>query len=357
MGNSEKRQHNIALIMLCVTAVVWGAGFIFGNNLLDNGFQTIPLSLNAIRFLFGAVVLIAIFARKIKLTKQLIGFGALGGVMLALGFSLQLVGLKYTTPAACGFFTAAYSIFVPFLAWMFYKKRPSWLMLVGVAIALAGLVILNVDSVGMMQSKEILLGNLLTLAGSLFFALQIVFSDFCLHKKQMDSTGLTVVQVACCAILMIIAALFEVGQYSKITINWNECWWRLVIVAVMGTAFAYFAQTFAQKRLVPTETSIILACECPIGAVLSVALGIDALSWQICVGGVLVIASVVLIEVLPHVLARRKRKADSEITSETDATQQTAFTDDKETLPETEETANNETSNSDETHTTTENKE
>ncbi|MCM1289343.1 MAG: DMT family transporter [Corallococcus sp.] len=317
MGNSEKRQHNIALVMLCVTAAVWGAGFVFGNSLLDNGFKPIPLSLNAIRFLFGAIVLIAIFARKIKLTKQLLLYGTIGGAMLAIAFSLQLVGLKYTTPAACGFFTAAYGIFVPFMAWLVYKKRPSWLMFLGVGVALCGLVILNVNSMGLMQSKDVLLGNMLTLLGSMFFAMQIVFADYCLHKKKIDSTGLTVVQVAACAIFMTLAALFEIGNYRNVNMNWNECWWRLCIVAIMGTAFAYFAQTFAQTRLSPTETSIILACECPVGAVISVALGEDALSWQICVGGILVIASVILIEVLPNVLERKKSKiAVNETTTE-----------------------------------------
>lgn len=308
MVNSEKRQHNIALIMLCITAAVWGAGFVFGHSLLDNGFGDIPLSLNALRFLFGSVILVAIFARKIRLTKQLLWCGALGGAMLCAGFNLQLVGLSDTSPATCGFFTAAYGIFVPFLAWIFYKKRPSWMMFVGVGIALCGLIILNLNTLDSLINKEVLLGNMLTLLGSLFFATQIVFGDYCLHKKHLDFTGFTVVQVVSCAIFMVLAALFEVGEYSTVSINWGECWWRLCIVAILGTAFAYFAQTFAQRHLVPTETSIILACECPVGAIVSVAIGEDVLSWQIGVGGFLVIASVVIIEVLPNLLNRKKAK-------------------------------------------------
>ena len=309
MGNSTTKPHNIALVMLTVTAVIWGAGFVFGNSLLNNGFMPIPLTLNAMRFLCGAVVLIAVFARRIKLTKKLIGLGALSGAMLCMGYSLQFVGLKYTTPAACGFFTAAYGIFVPFLTWIFYKKRPSWLMFVGIGVALVGLVILNVNSMGLMLSTEVFLGNMLTLAGSFFFAIQIVFGDYCLHKKQINATDLTVVQVVFCTLFMFIVALFEVKQYKSLNINWEQCWWQLAIVAVMGTAFAYFAQTYAQKHLVPTETSIILACECPVGAIISIAIGKDLLTWQICVGGLLVVASVVIIEVLPKVLERLKRKA------------------------------------------------
>ena len=337
MGNSTKKQHNIALGMLIATAIIWGTGFVFGNMLLENGFMPIPLTLNAVRFLIGAIVLIAIFARKIRLTKQLVGFGALGGAMICAAFSLQIVGLKYTTPAACGLFTAAYGIFVPFIAWIFYKKRPSWITFVGVVIALAGLVILNINSMGLMQDKEIFLGNMLALLGSLFFAMQIVFGDFCLHKKQINATDFTVVQVAFCAIFMILAALFEVGNYTTVSINWTKCWWPLAIVVIMGTAFAYFAQTYSQIHLAATETSIILACECPVGAIFSIAIGQDALSWQICVGGLLVIASVVLIEVLPNVLQHKKASATNALDTTQDTTQDiTQDTDTEDNLSETE---------------------
>ncbi len=307
MGKSEKQQHILAFILLSLTAIVWGAGFLFSDSLLINGFGDVPLTLNTIRFTFGAIVLIAIFARKIRFSKKLFLFGAIGGAMLCAGFSLQLVGLKYTTPASCGFFTATYSIFVPFLAWIVYKKRPSWLQLLGVFVALAGIVVLNVQAEVTTFDKNVLLGNVLTFLGSMFFAVQIVYSDYVLHKKQIETVGFTVVQVSVCAILMAVLALaIESRQYSTLHVNWGASWWQLLIVAVLGTAFAYFSQTFAQTRLSPTETSIILACESPIGAILSVSIGIEPFTWQVCVGGLLVLLSIVIIEILPKVVVKKR---------------------------------------------------
>ncbi len=321
MGNLRTQKHNIALIMLSITAVVWGAGFLLSDTLLANGFSNVPLTLNALRFGSAAVILLAVFGRKIKLNKQLCLYGGIGGLFLFFGFTLQLIALNYTTPASCGFFTAAYSLFVPLIMWVFFKKRPSWLTSLGIAAALAGLLILNVPAENVPKGENELLGNLLALGGSLFFALQIIWADRALKEKNADSIGMTVTQVAVCAALFVISALiFDTHKYSQLEINWNMCWWALAIVAVLGTAFAYFSQTFAQNHLSSTETSIIIACESPVGAVISVAVGADKFSWQLCVGGFFVVLAVFLVEILPGILDKSGKtnqpNSDSESPSE-----------------------------------------
>lgn len=314
MANKERQQHILALVMLSFTALVWGVGFLFSDLLLQNGFNDLPITLNALRFSVAAVIVAIIFCRKVRLTKNTILYGVVGGAMLFGGFALQLVGLKYTTPASCGFFTASYVLYVPFLAWIFLKKRPSLLVVLGVIVALAGLAILNINVESPAKGDNVVLGNMLTLGGSLFFAAQIVWIDSALKNNRADSSSLTVVQIVVCALLFIVSSLtFESGNYADFqTVQWEKCWWLLAIVSLLGTAFAYFSQTFAQSKLSPTETSIIIGCESPIGAVCSVIAGREALTWQICVGGLFVLAAVVLIEILPTVI--NKRQAVSENT-------------------------------------------
>lgn len=314
MANKERQQHILALVMLSFTALVWGVGFLFSDLLLQNGFNDLPITLNALRFSVAAVIVAIIFCRKVKLTKNTILYGVVGGAMLFGGFALQLVGLKYTTPASCGFFTASYVLYVPFIAWIFLKKRPSLLVVLGVIVALAGLAILNINVESPAKGDNVVLGNMLTLGGSLFFAAQIVWIDSALKNNRADSSSLTVVQIVVCALLFIVSSLtFESGNYADFqTVQWEKCWWLLAIVSLLGTAFAYFSQTFAQSKLSPTETSIIIGCESPIGAVCSVIACREALTWQICVGGLFVLAAVVLIEILPTVI--NKRQAVSENT-------------------------------------------
>lgn len=324
---TDKKQHNIGLVLMSLTAVVWGAGFVIGNKLLGNGFAQAPITLNTIRFTFGALVLLAVFGKRLRLDKSSLILGSICGALLCIGFNLQLLGLNVSkSPTECGFFTAAYSVFTPFIAWIFYKRRPTWMMLVGVAVACAGLVILNIQNLNIVANMDVFWGNMITLLGSLFFAVQIVLGDYSLHKKKLDMITLTVMQVVVCAILMCLASLiFESREYATLQIDWSAAWWQLLIVAVFGTAFAYFAQTYAQQHISPTEISILMACESPIGAVLAISIGDDKLTWAVCVGGTLVIASVVLIEILPHIANKRKNKlsADADNTEQqNDATTQ-----------------------------------
>lgn len=309
MSLTEKKQHNIALVMLCSTALVWGIGFILNKLLLDkHGFGPIPLTLNAVRFTVAAIVLLIIFGRKIRFSKKLWLYGVLNGLFLTGGFGFQVLGLNYTTPSSNGFFTVAYVLFVPFIAWIMCKRRPTVISFLGVVCALAGLAVLSITSKTEQGSNE-LLGNILTLVGSLFFAAQIVATEKALNDGGISTTDITVLQIAFCAIFTVIASLiFESKSYATVQIDFDACWWQLAIVSLGGTAFAYFSQSYGQMHLSSTETSIILACESPLGAIFSIALGLEVFGWQVLVGGILMFGSVVIMEILPTIVKRRKEK-------------------------------------------------
>lgn len=290
--------------MLSLTALVWGAGFVLNDQLLQTTFSQTPILLNTIRFAVSGVFLIAIFWKKIKWNKDSLIYGAIGGALLFAAFHLQLKGLHMSTPAHSGFFTAAYIVFVPFVAWIVFKKRPSAVTFAGVVVAIVGLVLLNFDGQGL-EFTDTLGGDLITLVSSLCFSLQIVWSEVAL--KKVDHYSFTAIQVATAGVLFGAATLiFESGNYSSLTMVPSYGIWRLAMVTLGGTAFAYFAQTYAQQHLNSSETALIMGCESPVGAALSLIAGLDVFSWNMFVGGLLVIAAVVLVEVLPTLTKPRK---------------------------------------------------
>ena len=184
-------------------------------------------------------------------------------------------------------------------------------MFVGVAVAVAGLVALNFknDNLG---GENTWIGDVLTIFCALMFALQIFWTDFSLKKNKVDYVQLTFWQIAVAAVLFVLySAIFESKFYSSLSIDMSFCWWRLLIVIFGGTAFAYYAQTFAQIHLSPTETSLIMACESPIGAFLSMVLVIESFSWQTVIGGVLVIIAVIMVEVIPTVSCKKRHDSEN----------------------------------------------
>ena len=310
MIQETKKQHSIGLIMLSITAIVWGAGFVLNDQLLNAAFFNTPSLLNALRFVFATLCLAVIFNKRIKFNKQILFYAGLGGVMLFAGFLCQTIGQKYTTPSHSGFFTASYVMFVPFISWIAYKKRPRAICFVGVAVAVVGLVILNFKT-NEADAEKMWLGDILTIFCALMFALQILWTDYSLKSNKVDFVQLTFWQVATAALLFVVySSIFESKHFSTMSIDMSYCWWRLLIVIFGGTAFAYYAQTFAQNHLSATECSLIMACESPIGAFLSMILLIEPFSWQTVVGGVLVIAAVILVEVMPTICDKKAKKTD-----------------------------------------------
>lgn len=305
--NEEKRI--LSLVMLIIVALVWGIGFVLADELLADGFAPVPGLQNALRFCIGTTLLVIVLWKHIKLTKQTVLYGAIGGALLFGGFLLQLAGQKYITPAHCGFFTALYFVMTPFFAWIVYKKAPHYTVFIAVALAVVGLVILNI---GKMPTAEETLGSMLTIAGATMFAIQIVFADYLLKKNKITSNNLVVLQLVFASILFVLyTLLFESPKYGTLTISIDKVWWKLAIVAFLGSGFAYYAQTYAQNYVSPTQTSLILACETPIGAIASIIVGIDLFSWNIVIGGILVVVSVLLVEFAPAWTEKlRKRRRD-----------------------------------------------
>ena len=314
MVNVNVKKRIISLVMLGVVALVWGLGFVLADELLVDGFAPVPGLQNALRFGIGTIILVIVLWKDIKLTKKTILYGIIGGALLFGGFLLQLAGQTYITPAHCGFFTALYFVMTPFFAWIVYKKSPHYTVFVAVALAVVGLVILNI---GKMPTEDEILGTILTVIGATMFALQIVFSDYLLKNDKIECNNLVVLQLIVASILFVLYTLiFESNKYSTLTIAIDKVWWKLAIVALLGTGFAYYAQTYAQKYVSPTQTSLILACETPIGAIASMIVGIDLFGWNIVVGGILVVGAVFLVEFAPtwteKLRTRRRDKTKQE---------------------------------------------
>ncbi len=315
---NKNKAHTGAMIAISLTTIFWGVGFVMSDIMLANG---MPSSLiNMIRFCIAAILLAIIFHKQIKLDKPTLIIGAVCGLLLFMAFELQLSALQHTTAAQNGFFTASYVVFVPFMVWIARKKRPLPIVWVGIAVALIGFVILNFagdHSQDILVAKENhWLGNMMTIACAVIFALQITISDWALHEKHLQPMSFTFVQIAVAAILFVLYFLiFAMPSVQWTAISWNNTWYAILFAALLCTTFAYPAQINAQKALPAATVSLIMALEAVIGALASVLVGFDALSWNLIVGGILVTLAIIIVEYLPVKIAIYKaRKLGIDIT-------------------------------------------
>ncbi|MGA0850697.1 MAG: DMT family transporter [Candidatus Nanopelagicaceae bacterium] len=274
---------------LLAVAAMWGISFVWMKDILD---QQDVYSFLVSRFLVAAFAMVLIKPSVLRVfNKELIVKGLTIGTALGAGYILQTLGLERTTPAITGFITGLYVVFTPLLAFLFLKEKLTLLMSFYIALAVAGLAILSVDS------WSIGVGELFVLASAICFALHIILLGA--WSKSFDAYALTIIQLVGCAILSAIPAFLN-GYNAPPDL---QVWSVVIFTAVFATAFAFVIQTWSQARISTTKVAVILTMEVVFAAIFSFMYGMEPFTLRLAVGGTLVLIAMLAI-VQPKVSAR-----------------------------------------------------
>ncbi|WP_225048032.1 DMT family transporter [Lacticaseibacillus kribbianus] len=275
--------------MLGVAAIIWGSGYLFTKLATNAG---MPAGLiNGIRELIFAALAGLFFHRAVaRMTRQDFLVGLIAGAINFLGFQLQTIGLAYTTPANNAFLTAIYVIFVPFICWLLFRERPDRKSYVAIAICVLGMAILT-DVFG--HGLSLHLGDLLTLASAVFYALQIVY--FGTAPAESSPWALAFMLGVTQAVFGLVwSGLFERGAY--LAIDWRAGLWPVVVLGILSSFGAQTLQVVGQRFTDPTPAGLILMTESLFGSLFSVALGFEPFTLNLLVGGALILLALLVMQ-------------------------------------------------------------
>lgn len=280
-------------LALLAAALIWGSSFVIMKNTVDD----VPVFLLlAIRFSIAFVVLGAVFFRRLHgLDRRFILGGMLCGAMLITAYSLQTFGLVGTTPGKNAFLTAVYCVLVPFLAWIFFRKRPTmwnWLAAV-LCVAGIGLVSLN-------GGLTIAPGDALSLLSGVCYALHIIALSRLGEKG--DVFALSIIQFGTTALLAWLLHLLTGPADVHLPLR---IWPQLGYLSVLCTCVAITLQALGQKLTPPSQSAILLSLESVFGVLFSLLLGAEALSFQLFSGFALIFLSVIVSETQLSFLKKR----------------------------------------------------
>ncbi|RUL51647.1 DMT family transporter [Lysinibacillus antri] len=274
----------IGEIMLCITAVIWGSGFVASAISLEH---YTPYQILAGRFLVGFIILSIIFNKKLKtLNREIIKKGFVLGFFLYVAFALQTVGLQFTTPSKNAFLTAVNVVIVPFIAFLAYKRKIDKFELFGAVLAIIGIGFLSLQ-----LSADVNIGDLLTLACAVAFAYQIFYTAK--YVKDEDPITLTIVQMFFAAVFAWIVVLFK-GEFNFSMET--EAVSSILYLAIFSTTIAYLFQTIAQKFTNETKAAIILSTESFWGMVFSIVLLGEVLTTRMVIGAILILIAIIISE-------------------------------------------------------------
>ena len=285
---------DLALLLL---TLAWGTTFLLVKNALAGTSTGVFLLL---RFAVAAGALAAVVVwRGERPTRALLRHGVLLGLTMFAGFGLQTLGLRATTPARSGFLTGLSVLIVPFLARFLFGRHVRASAWAGVALAVAGLLLLT-RPFGSDLSAEIRAGDLLTAGCAVAFALQIIYaSEWTRHHPV---ALLTLVQVGTTVALVPLLLPLEPIQLAATPALWAT----VLYTGLAMTAGAYFVQNWAQRHTTAVRAALIFSLEPVAAALFSHLVGgepLVPLDWW---GGGLIVAGVVMGEVGGVVEARSR---------------------------------------------------
>ncbi len=307
-------------LLLALAAFIWGLAFVAQSA----GMEYVgAFTFNAVRFIIGGIVLIPVILfldrrriRKSKITADIsekgnsekdnskkyspgadntaavsvstsdraaLTGGILCGLALFAASSFQQVGIAYTTAGKAGFITAMYIVIVPILG-IFLGRHPGWTLLLSVAVAVAGLYLLCINS-----RVTVGFGDVLEFICAIFFAVQIMLVDH--YSVLTEGVKLSCVQFFVCGFLsLIFALLLETIDISAIFMAWAP----ILYTGVFSCGIAYTLQIVGQKNTDPQIAALIMSLE-SVFALISgwIILG-QAMSARELIGCVLMFLAIIL---------------------------------------------------------------
>lgn len=274
-------RYRYPLLLLLVT-VVWGLTFPV---LKVATAQLSGVETTALRFVIAAACM-GPFLRGIPVSAW--RDGLLLGMLALASMVAQAYGLQFISANRSAFLTSLNVLMVPLIG-LFLGSRPAWAVFFAAVLACVGVGLMSFDVQGDFWA------DLATLAAALAYAAYTILMSA--RAKHHAPAQLAAAQIACMALLGAAWMFADSGAQRLLLLPGlvdAEVWWGLLYLGAIASAATFFLQALAQSHVSAAQAAIIFAME----PVFAAAFGWWYINEQMTplalLGGVLVIAAVIL---------------------------------------------------------------
>ena len=316
--DSHHPQRTQALLMLLVANFFWGLSFPLIKSILLLHEQLVPAAgpwfstiyTVAPRFVLAVTVLMVLKPRAWRgVTRGELKQGGVIGLFAAVGMLFQNDGLQFTAASTSAFLTQLYAILIPVYLAIRARRSPGSVVWVSSALVLAGVAMLGkFDWRGLHLGR----GEWETLLSSVFFMGQILWLD----KKEFAANRafeLTLVVFVTEALFFSVLAGATAPDVAALVTPWTSPAWLgfTGVLTLLCTLGSFGLMNAWQPKSTATEAGLIYCVEPVFGSVMALFLpaifsawaginyGNEAATWTLLVGGGLITAANVLIQLKP----------------------------------------------------------
>jgi drug/metabolite transporter (DMT)-like permease len=272
-------------LLILLSALLWGGEYVVVKDMVE---YLPPNWINSFRFLAVSPVMYLFFSKHIhRLNRRELKAGVLMGVFLFGGFTLQTIGIQYTTASQSGFLTSTYVVIVPFAYWMLRKRFPGIRAIISAVVCIAGIAFISLD-----ENLRMNPGDLLTILAAVSFTGSIIASDY--FAKIHNPINLTFVEMLSGGLMsLVLAVIFE--PFPSVHLGGFEIL-QLVYLVLLGTLVCHVISNIAMKTAKSSHASILWSMESVFALIFGIMFLHEQLTGQIAVGFILVFTAVIVSE-------------------------------------------------------------
>ncbi len=204
---------------------------------------------------------------------------------------LDFLGLQYIGAGVGRLILFLYPTLVLLLSFLFLHRRPSSRELSALVVTYCGVALVLSSQAAGVRGKLFLLGAALVFASALFYAIYLVAGSQLIRR--VGSMRFTAYSMAIATVPSVLQ-FFLLEPVSALDLP-PMVWVYSITLATVSTVLPLFLQAEALRRIAPSEFALIGALG-PVSVAITSAVGLDEpFTWTQAMGGLLVIAGVLLV--------------------------------------------------------------
>ncbi len=295
----KKNPHPTLLgSLLALMIGSWALNFIFGKI----GLRHMPaMTLASFRVVLAGAIMLPVYlalrpAEHASSRPEFWTFVQLGFLGVVVNQVCFTVGLNYTTVGHSAVIMGTGPITIMLLAWLQGQESLTRKKVLGMALSFSGVTVLAAEH-GLNIHSGTLVGDLITLTGSLAFSLYTVNS-----KKvaaRYDSLSMNAYNYFVGAILVLPLAAYQGLRLTRgdgwRTIGWQG-WTALAFMALFASVIAYIAHFYILRYMSASRLGAFSYLLPVVSTLLGIVVLREKATWSLLLGGGLVLSGVYLIE-------------------------------------------------------------
>jgi drug/metabolite transporter (DMT)-like permease len=248
-----------------------------------------PFVLIACEYLLASAILLPVAGRSLLRTDPRVLLKAVGmGLLWLAGVCLMFVAMRTTSPSLSAFMVGQTVVITPLLVWTTGGGWPGGRFAGAVALVVGGMATLLLWGGELAYSGA----TALVLLAAIIYSVHIMVLGSLTH--QAKALVLVLVQVLVTAAGSLILSLaFE--RWPAFPREFTRPAWMLILYGgIASSLLAFLLQTLGQRRTPTSRVGMYVGLESVFALIISVAVGLEALTWRMALGFSLVFAGTML---------------------------------------------------------------